>query len=116
MIWLTGAVAFFTLGLVFVGILQWSAMRGQLSEMRSGSADTHELAVAAGEQAKAATSASQTAEKSRLDSSASFSKTLAQMKAQTEAAQKTFALQSELFLIEQRPYVWLKKYETGDAH
>lgn len=52
MIWLTGAIAFFGLCAVIVGVLQWSAMRGQLAEMKSGGTDTHALAVAAGEQVK----------------------------------------------------------------
>jgi hypothetical protein len=51
-------MAFFTGALVFVGLLQfgaallqWRAMSDQLREMRSGSTDTHNLAVAAGNQA-----------------------------------------------------------------
>lgn len=40
-------VGLFTLALVLVGILQWRSMRGQLAEMRSGSMDTHHLALAA---------------------------------------------------------------------
>src|ERR1700682_502177 len=47
----TVAIAFFTLGSVVVGILQWSAMSGQLGEMKSGGKDTHDLAVPAGKQA-----------------------------------------------------------------
>jgi len=46
MICLTGAMAFFSLCSIVVGTLQWSSMRGQLKEMRSGSADTHALAEA----------------------------------------------------------------------
>ena len=51
MIGLTAAIALSAIGGVIVGILQWSAMRGQLSEMKSGGVDTHNLAVAAGKQA-----------------------------------------------------------------
>jgi hypothetical protein len=46
MIWLTGAIAFFGLCTVVVGALQWSAMRGQLQEMKAGGVDTHILAQA----------------------------------------------------------------------
>ena len=44
MIWLTAAIAFFGLCAVVVGVLQWNAMKGQLTEMRSGGIDTHTLA------------------------------------------------------------------------
>lgn len=44
MIWLTGAIAFFALGSVVVGFLQWSAIK-------SGSTDTHTLAESAQKQA-----------------------------------------------------------------
>lgn len=54
MILFTAVIALFTIGLVIVGVLQWSAMRGQLAEMRSGSADTHGLAEAAEKQSSAA--------------------------------------------------------------
>jgi hypothetical protein len=53
MIWLTAAIAFFALCTIGVGLLQWDVMKGQLSEMRSGSSDTHELAEAAKKQAAA---------------------------------------------------------------
>jgi len=36
------------------------------------------------------------------------------MRESVSEASKTFTLQSELFKIEQRPYVWAKNYETGD--
>jgi hypothetical protein len=52
MIWLTAAIAFFALCSIIVGVFQWSAMRGQLAEMHSGGIDTHDLAVAAGRQAR----------------------------------------------------------------
>jgi hypothetical protein len=51
MIWLTGAIAFFGLCTVVVAALQWSAIKGQLGEMKSGGVDTHDLAVAAKKQA-----------------------------------------------------------------
>jgi hypothetical protein len=54
MIWLTGAIAFWGLCGVVVGVLQWSAMKGQLAEMKSGAADTHILAQAAKKQAEKA--------------------------------------------------------------
>jgi len=47
MIRLTGAIVVLTGGLVFVGYLQFRTMSGQLSEMKSGGADTHALAEAA---------------------------------------------------------------------
>lgn len=53
MISLTFAIAFFALCSIIVGILQWRAMRGQLNEMKTGSADTHALADAAKSQADA---------------------------------------------------------------
>ena len=51
MIVLTAAIAVFALCSVVVAILQWRAMTGQLKEMQSGGTDTHNLAVAAGNQA-----------------------------------------------------------------
>ncbi len=51
MIGLTAGIVLLTLGLVIVGVLQWRVMSGQLSEMRTGGTDTHDLAVAAGKQA-----------------------------------------------------------------
>jgi hypothetical protein len=51
MIGLTFSIALFALCAVVVGILQWNAMRGQLAEMKSGGADTHDLAEAAKKQA-----------------------------------------------------------------
>ncbi len=54
MIWLTGAIAFFGLCSVVAAFLQWSAMNGQLNEMKSGGADTHTLAAAAKEAADTA--------------------------------------------------------------
>jgi hypothetical protein len=62
MIWFTGAIALFGLCSVVVGVLQWSAMRGQLTEMRRGSVDTHALAHSAGKQAGAAEKFSASAE------------------------------------------------------
>src|SRR5260370_20749294 len=44
-------VALFTVVIAFVGILQWKVIGGQLDEMKKGSADTHELAVQAKNQA-----------------------------------------------------------------
>jgi ElaB/YqjD/DUF883 family membrane-anchored ribosome-binding protein len=43
MIGLTAGIVLLTLGLVIVGILQWSAMRGQLHEMQSSSGQTDQL-------------------------------------------------------------------------
>lgn len=51
MIWLTGAIAIFGLCAVVVSFLQWRMMSNQLDEMKSGSTDTHELAVQAKKQA-----------------------------------------------------------------
>ena len=51
MIGLTGAIAFFGLCSVIVGVLQWRSMNGQLKEMQRGGTDTHELAVQAKNQA-----------------------------------------------------------------
>ena len=45
MIWLTAAIAFFALCSVVVGVCQWSAMSGQLREMKSGGVDTGILAI-----------------------------------------------------------------------
>jgi len=53
MIGLTAAIALFALAAVIVGGLQWHVMNGQLTEMRNGGVDTHNLAVAAGKQARA---------------------------------------------------------------
>lgn len=61
MIGLTFAIALFALGGVIVGIFQWSAMSGQLGEMKTGGKDTHDLAIAAGIQAAAAKSSAETA-------------------------------------------------------
>jgi len=65
MIGLTGGIAFFALCAVIVGILQWSAMNGQLKEMQGGSRDTHTLAQAADIQAKKMTDVSAAADKIR---------------------------------------------------
>lgn len=54
MIGLTACIVLLTLGLVIVGILQWRVMSWQLSEMKSGGVDTHDLALAAKDQAAAA--------------------------------------------------------------
>lgn len=54
MIWLTAAIAFSGVCSIGVGLLQWSAIKGQLKEMRNGASDTHALAAAAGKQADAA--------------------------------------------------------------
>jgi hypothetical protein len=64
MIWLTGAIAFFGLCTVVVGILQWLVMGGQLREIRSGSVDTHALAVSAGKQADATNTLAREAKRS----------------------------------------------------
>jgi hypothetical protein len=40
-------LGFLTLALVVVGFLQWSIIRDQLNEMRSGGVDTRKLAAAA---------------------------------------------------------------------
>ena len=50
-IWLTGAMALFAFCSVVVGYFQWYVMKGQLGEMRSGSADTKQLVTAAQKQA-----------------------------------------------------------------
>jgi hypothetical protein len=61
MLWLTGAIAFFALCTIGVGLLQWNVMSGQLGEMKSGGVDTHNLADAAKKQAdKAETLATET--------------------------------------------------------
>lgn len=52
MIALTGAMALFALCQVVAGLLQWNVMKAQLAEMRTGSVDTHTLAIDAGRQAK----------------------------------------------------------------
>ena len=51
MIGLTFGIVLLTLGLVIVGVLQWRVLSGQLSEMKSGGVDTHNLADAAQKQA-----------------------------------------------------------------
>jgi hypothetical protein len=67
--WPAWAVAFFTLGLLIVAVLQWAAMHGQrqlmgdqLAEMKTTSADTHDLAIAAKDAAAAAQQQSRSAE------------------------------------------------------
>ena len=55
------AIAFFALCAVIVGLLQWSAMSGQLGEMKSSGKDTRDLAEAAKTSADAAKSAAKTA-------------------------------------------------------
>ena len=72
MIRLTAAIAFFALCSVIVGILQWSAMRGQLGEMKNGGVDTHNLAIAARTQAEAAKSTAETAATALKSSITSF--------------------------------------------
>lgn len=51
MIGLTAAIALFALCSIVVGILQWNVMKGQLKVMQDGGTDTHNLAIAAGNQA-----------------------------------------------------------------
>ena len=67
--WPAWAVAIFTLGLLITAIFQWLAMHGQrklmaaqLEEMKTTSADTHALAIAVGDAAKAATKSADSAE------------------------------------------------------
>jgi hypothetical protein len=82
MIWLTGAIAFWGLCGVIVGVLQWSAMKGQLAEMKSGGTDTHSLAEASN---RAATTAERTFNQNKdfADS------TLGEMKKQSKAMQES---------------------------
>jgi hypothetical protein len=87
MIWLTGAMAFFALCSVMVGLLQWSSMRGQLAEVKSGSVDTHQLAEATKSQAEASKEIA-TAAKSQADNSASQAAAMKQL-AERALAQAT---------------------------
>jgi hypothetical protein len=74
MLWLTGAIVFSGFCSVAVGILQWSVMRGQLGEMKSGGTDTHNLAVSARKQAAAMDTGNDRA-KLALDASIQASRT-----------------------------------------
>jgi hypothetical protein len=62
--WTKATFFVFAVTLVFIA-LQWVAIRGQLHEMRSGSADTHALAVAANTQATKMANVSDAADKIR---------------------------------------------------
>jgi hypothetical protein len=57
MIYLTSGIVLLTAGMVIVGILQWNAMQGQLGEMKSGGADTKNLAISTDKQATTADAA-----------------------------------------------------------
>jgi hypothetical protein len=117
MVWFTAVIA-------LTGILQFSVIKGQLEtmdaqllEIKSSGKQTDKLITQTEILARAA--------KSQAESSKAFAiaatsqvdrlKELAiSAQGSMAAAKKSFALQSELFMIEQRPYLWIKKFETGD--
>jgi hypothetical protein len=138
MIGLTIAIAFFALCSVVVGILQWNAMNGQLSEMRSGSVDTGHLVEATQKQAGAAAQqvGSMAALAINARNQADRTKDLAdRMKDQadrtrelvaqsrvsadaTKSAADTAAItlrqSQEAFALETRPLVWVRKFDSTD--
>ncbi len=115
----------FTAVIAFTGIVgaiifyyQLDAMRGQLKEMRSGSGDTHDLAVAAGRQAIAAgTQADRTKDLAdRMKDQADRTKTIAdqavvQAKAAgvgAQAASSAAKTASDQLVLAERPWVKIK--------
>jgi hypothetical protein len=117
MILLTAAIVVLTLGMVIVGVLQWRAMRGQLDEMKSGSADTHDLALAAKAQADSSKTIAEQTQKQSASTDA-----LAQAAAKSvNAANSALKLTRDNFIRDQRPWLFANEImpEPGsprDAH
>lgn len=92
--WTDRAIAFLTIGIVALAYMQWQ-------EMHSGGSDTHDLAVAAGQQAKRM---KELAEKMKVQADNTF--TLG------KAAQEANSIAERQIRIAQRP--WLKVVFLGD--
>ncbi len=115
MIGLTAAIALFALCSVVVAVLQWRAMNGQLGEMKSGSTDTHNLAIATGNQAtwtqnlaaNMQTQADRTKDLAdQMKDQADYTKTIAeQAVTQAAAAQESASVADESLRISQRAYL-----------
>jgi hypothetical protein len=110
MIGLTGAIAFFGLCQVIVGIFQWNAMSGQLNEMRGSGNQTERLVILNQGQliqnAKLADAAKTQAEKSETISD-NVKRAADQMERsanQAEVAAKQSAAQSKLPWMPPSPY------------
>ncbi len=101
MIWLTGALAFLALCSVVVGFLQWHSMRGQLAEMKSASADTHQLA----ESAKAQAEASKAVAESAKTQTESAKMTAESARDAAKIASNTLKRNTESFQLSMRPYL-----------
>jgi hypothetical protein len=101
MIGLTGAIAFLGLCTVVVGAFQWSAMKGQLGEMKSGGVDTHAIAEAASDQADAAQQFSDTAE----DINNRMSDAVDQLQAAANNANTGIKATQDAMRLEQRAWV-----------
>lgn len=81
---------------------QWIEMRGQLDEMRKGSADTHNLAVAAKEEA----TNTQTIADSANDEITQLERLTESSGKNTVTAENALDLSRKQFRTENRPYVW----------
>src|ERR1700686_2566217 len=104
MIYLTGAIAFFGLCSVVVGLLQWRAMNGQLREMHEGGIDTHALADAASNQADAAQQFSDTAE----DINGGIADAKEQLEAAVKHAKRSIQATQDATRLDQRAWVVVK--------
>jgi hypothetical protein len=104
MIYLTGAIAFFGLCSVIVGILQWRSMNGQLGEMHEGGIDTLALADAASDQADAAQQFSDTAE----DINDRMSDAVDQLSASAESAKSSIQATQAAMRLDQRAWIVFK--------
>jgi hypothetical protein len=110
MIYLTGAVAFFGLCSVIVGILQWRSMNGQLREMHEGGIDTHALADAASDQADAAQQFSDTAE----DINGGVAGAVDQLSATADNARASIRAAQNSLHIDQRAWVGVSDITKPD--
>jgi len=110
MIWLTGAMAFFALSTVIVGILQWNVMSRQLDEMHTTGKDTHDLAVATGSYAAdMKTLAEQTT------SQAAQTKSLAEQTTSLASAAKDSAIASNRQWHEMQQQVGIMRNQLADT-
>jgi len=109
MITFTGAAALFTLCSAVVALLQWRVMSGQLNEMKNGSVDTHELAVAAksqSENTKSMAEAAKSQASAAIDQVAKLDAGVKETHALAIATQNSLTLARQNFIEDQRPWVF----------
>ena len=115
MIGLTAGIVLLTAGIVIVGVLQWSAMRGQLDEMKSSGLDTGVLAQAAKLQSQGMESLANAAVFLALADQGAAN--AAQSAADTASdalkqSQKAFAVEQRPYLVTPAP-VWVQQPATS---